>query len=339
MDMEKSMDKKSSFLNNNGTFSKLFKKNETVSVALAALLLIMLLITRPNFLDKVNVESVQTSIAPYGIMAIGMMILLISGVFDLSVGSTMGLGGLVSAICLTIGASPVVAILAGIISGLLIGLINGIIVEIAKVNALITTIGTMYIGRGISEIVLVGRGYAGYTNFPEEFNNLGRGQFLGLYYMFWILIALLIIFQLILKFTKFGRRLFFIGGNYDAAGKLGINARRIRILAFTLSGTLAAFAGILVTARAGIANRYTGVGAHMDVIIACIIGGGSLIGGQGSIIGAIAGMTAMALMSNAFNLFFIPPQWQSILVGVILLIVITVDGYVSLSKQKRLGKL
>ena len=144
-------------------------------------------------------------------------------------------------------------------------------------NALIATIGTMYIGRGISEIVLVGRGYAGYINFPESFNNLGRGQFLNAYYMFWILLILVIVFQLVLRYTKFGRQLYYIGGNYESAENLGINARRIRILAFTLSGILAAFAGVLVTARAGIANRYTGVGAHMDVIIACIIGGGSLI--------------------------------------------------------------
>jgi len=333
------MEKKLSFLNKNGSLSSILKKNEIVSVILAVLLLITLVIARPNFLDKVNVDSLQTSIAPYGIMAIGMMILLISGVFDLSVGSTMSLGGLVSAISLTMGASPVVAILAGILSGLLVGLINGLIVEVAKVNALIATIGTMYIVRGISEIVLVGRGQAGYTNFPDNFNNLGRGQFLNAYYMFWILVALAIIFQLILKYTKFGRNLFFIGGNYSAAEKLGINNQRVRIIAFTICGILAAFAGILVTARAGIANRYTGVGAHMDIIIACIIGGGSLMGGQGSITGAIAGMIFMALMSNAFNLYSIPPQWQNILVGIILLIVITVDGYVSLSKQKKLGKI
>lgn len=333
------MEKARSLFYNNSKLLKIFRKNEAISVILAALLLIILLITRPNFLEQVNIESVQTAISPYGIMAIGMMILLISGVFDLSVGSTMGLGGLVSAITLTLGASPFVAVFAGIVSGLLIGMINGLIVEVAKVNALIATIGTMYIGRGISEIVLVGRGQAGYTNFPESFNNLGRGQFLGAYYMFWILIAFIIIFQFILKYTRFGRQLFFIGGNFDAAEKLGINARRIRIIAFTLSGILSAFAGILVTARAGIANRYTGVGAHMDIIIACIIGGGSLIGGQGSIIGAAAGMTFMALMSNAFNLFFIPPQWQNILVGIMLLIVITVDGFVSLSKQKKLGKI
>ena len=327
-------------LNGNGNqkIANLLRQNEAVSVGLAVLLLFFLIFARPNFLDQVNIESLQTSIAPYGIMAIGMMILLISGVFDLSVGSTMGLGGLVSAICLTLGASPLVAVLAGILSGVVIGLINGIIVEIAKVNALIATIGTMYIGRGISEIVLVGRGYAGYTNFPESFNNLGRGQFLNAYYMFWFLLILVIIFQLVLRYTKFGRQLYYIGGNYESAENLGINARRIRILAFTLSGVLAAFAGVLVTARAGIANRYTGVGAHMDVIIACIIGGGSLIGGQGSIVGAFSGMVFMVLMSNAFNLYAIPPQWQNILVGFILLLVITVDGYVSLNKQKRLGK-
>lgn len=333
------MGKLSTSENGNGKLANILKKNEMVSAVLAVLLLIFLVVARPNFLERVNLESVQTSVAPYGIMAIGMMMLLISGVFDLSVGSTMGLGGLVSAISLTMGASPGVAVLVGILSGLLIGLINGVIVEIAKVNALIATIGTMYIGRGISEIVLVGRGYAGYTDFPESFNNLGRGQFLNAYYMFWILIALVVIFQLVLRYTKFGRQLYFIGGNYEAAEKLGINARRIRIIAFTLSGILAAFAGILVTARAGIANRYTGVGAHMDVIIACIIGGGSLIGGQGSIVGAFSGMVFMVLMSNAFNLYAIPPQWQNILVGLILLIVITVDGYVSLTKQKSLGKL
>ncbi|MEJ2412801.1 MAG: ABC transporter permease [Anaerolineales bacterium] len=328
----------SSKKNGNGKLSALFKKNEVVSVTLAVLLLVFLIVARPNFLEQVNIESLQTAIAPYGIMAIGMMILLISGVFDLSVGSTMGLGGLVSAICLTVGISPLLAILAGIFSGLMVGLINGVIVEIAGVNALITTIGTMYIGRGISEIVLVGRGYAGYTDFPEKFNNLGRGQFLGFYYMFWILLALLVIFQLVLRYTKFGRQLYYIGGNYDAAEKLGINNRKVRIISFVISGVLAASAGILVTARAGIANRYTGVGAHMDVIIACIIGGGSLIGGQGSIVGAFSGMVFMALMSNAFNLYAIPPQWQNILVGAILLIVIAVDGYVSLNKQKRLGK-
>lgn len=332
------MTTKLTFLDKHARISGFLKKNEAVSLILAGFLILFLITATPNSLDPANIDAIQTTIAPYGIMSIGMMVLLISGVFDLSVGSTMCLGGLVSAICLTMGVPVVIAILAGILSGVLVGLINGIIVEVAKVNALIATIGTMYIARGICEIVLVGRGQAGYTNFPENFNNMGRGQFLNVYYMFWILIILVILFQFILTRTKFGRQLFFIGGNYNAAKLLGIKRERIRIIAFIISGTLAAIAGILVTARAGVANRYTGVGAHMEIIIACIIGGGSLLGGQGSIIGALAGMVFMALMSNTFNLFTIPPQFQSIMVGIILLIVITADGYVSLSKQKKLGK-
>ncbi len=142
----------------------------------------------------------------------------------------MCLGGLVAAISLTLGANPILAIIAGILSGMIIGVVNGLLVEVAKVNALIATIGTMYIARGISEIVLVGRGQAGYTNFPENFNNLGRGQFLNVYYMFWIMVALVIIFQLILAYTKFGRKLFFIGGNYNASKQLGINVKRIGLL-------------------------------------------------------------------------------------------------------------
>jgi ribose transport system permease protein len=332
------MNTKLSIQNMNQKISGIFRKNEAVSVTLSVLLFVFIIFATPYALDPANIDALQTAVAPYGIISVGMMVLLISGVFDLSVGSAMCLGGLVAAICLTMGATPGVAIIAGILAGMITGLINGLIVEVAKVNALIATIGTMYIARGISEIVLVGRGQAGYTNFPESFNHIGRGQFLNVYYMFWIMVALVIIFQLILKYTKFGRQLFFIGGNYNAAKQLGINTRRIRIIAFMISGTLAAVAGILVTARAGIANRYTGVGAHMAVIIACIIGGGSLIGGQGSIIGAIAGMIFMTLISNAFNLFTIPPQWQDILIGIILLIVITVDGFISLSKQKKLGK-
>ncbi len=319
--------------------ANLLKKNGAVSVCLASLLFVILSLTSPFFLQTVNFESIQTSIAPYGIVAIGMMALLVSGVFDLSVGSVMCLGGLVTAICLTQGMHPVAAIAVGLLSGAAVGFINGLLVEIVGVNALITTIGMMYIARGVCEVVLVGKGKAGFTDFPESFQQLGRGQFLGVYYMFWIMLVLMVLFQLYMVYAPSGRRLYFVGGNPAASRQLAINKVKIRILTFVLSGTLAALSGILITARAGIANRYTGVNAHMDIIIACIIGGGSLAGGQGSVVGAFFGITFMVFMSNAFNLFTIAPQWQSIIVGIILLVVIAVDGYVSLARQKKLGKI
>lgn len=317
----------------------LMKKNETVSACLVIVGAAVLALTSPYFLQGVNLESLQTAIAPYGIMAIGMMALLISGVFDLSVGSVMCLGGLVAGICLNSGLPVPVAILLGVLSGTLVGLLNGALVEIAGINALIVTIGTQYIARGFCEVTLVGRGKGGYSDFPEAFLTLGRGQFLGIYYMVWIMAFLMIAFQLYLRYAPDGRRLYHLGGNYAAARQMGIKTKWVRIKAFMLSGTLAALAGVLVTARAGVANRYTGENAHMDIIIACIIGGGSLAGGQGSVVGAFFGIAFMKLMSNAFNLYAIAPQWQSIIVGGILLLVLAVDGYVYIAKLKKLGKL
>ncbi len=318
---------------------KLLKSSGAVSAMLALGLFLILAISSPYFFTEYNINSLQTSIAPYAIMCIGMMVLLISGVFDMSVGSVMCLGGLVSAICLGLGYHTVIAVLLGLLSGALIGLINGFLVEVAGINALISTIGMMYIVRGISEVTLVGQGLAGFSDFPEPFLTLGRSRFLGVYLMFWLMLALVVIATIYLRNNPGGRRLYYIGGNPSAARLMGMKIKKIRILAFVLSGTMAALAGILVTARSGTANRYTGVDAHMDIIIACIIGGGSLAGGQGSVVGALLGMIFMVLMSNAFNLYEVAPQWQSIIVGLILLVVIVVDGYVSLGKAKKLGKI
>jgi ribose/xylose/arabinose/galactoside ABC-type transport system permease subunit len=157
--------------------------------------------------------------------------------------------------------------------------------------------------------------------------------------MVWIMIGLMIIYQMYLAYIPGGRRLYYLGGNYKASRQMGISVKWVRIKTFMLCSTLASLAGVLVTARAGIANRYTGENAHMDVIIACIIGGGSLAGGQGSVIGAFFGMAFMVLMSNAFNLYTIPPQWQNITIGVILMLVLAADGYLLIVKQKKLGRL
>jgi ribose transport system permease protein len=313
---------------NKTSVSNIFKKHETVSVGLVLVIFIAMIFASPYFLTQLNLDSIQTSIAPYGIIAVGMMALLITGVFDLSVGSVMCLGGLVSAMCLGRGMGVALSLLIGIATGTLVGFINGFLVEIAGINALITTIGMMYIVRGICEVTLVGQALSGFTDFPDSFLVLGRSKFLGVYNMFWTMLAIMILLSL-----------YYIGGNPVAARLMGIKSAKIRIITFMLSGTLAALAGILVTARSGTANRYTGTGAQLDIIIACIIGGGSLAGGQGSMVGALFGTTFMVLMSNSFNLFEVAPQWRSIAVGIILLLVIAVDGYISLSKQKKLGKI
>lgn len=315
------------------------RRPESISLSLCVIMVLLLGFTVPKyFFSAHNIGSLITSTSPEGIVALGMMMLLISGVFDLSVGSTMCLGGLISAIALTNGFSPSVSVLLGLGSGMVIGFLNGIITEWGGVNPLITTIGMMYIVRGITEITLVSRGKAGYGDFPESFRQLGQGNFLGIHYMLWILIILALVFSLFLAKRRGGRSLYYIGGNESAAVAMGINKKKIRILLYMLSGVLASMAGILINARAGAANRYTGQNSHLNVIIACIIGGGSLAGGKGNMAGSVFGLLFLVLLNNAFNLYEVNQHVQSLVNGMVLLAVVVIDGWMNILKRRELGK-
>jgi ribose transport system permease protein len=320
------------------SWKKLLLKKEALAFFLVVIVAVILLFSSEHFLNSTNLDSLQTSIAPSSIIAVGMMILLITGMFDLSVGSIMGLSGVVTAIFLTMHVPVPIAILLGLLCGTLLGLVNGLLIAVAGINPLITTIGMMFIARGISEVLLVGKGREGYRNFSQAFISLGTGKFLGLYYMFWAMIVFLIVTQFYLNRFKHGRILYYIGGNPEAAALMGFSITKVRIVTFMLSGFLSAFAGIISTARYEMANRYMGQGLHMNIIISCLIGGGSLAGGQGSIIGALLGITFMTLLNNSFNLLEIQPQWQNVVIGIILILVVTSDGYLAIRKKKLMGK-
>jgi ribose/xylose/arabinose/galactoside ABC-type transport system permease subunit len=315
------------------------KSPESISLALCIIMILLLGITVPRyFFSSHNLNSLATAVAPEGIVALGMMMLLISGVFDLSVGSVMCLGGLVAAIALTAGLPTSLALVLGLGSGLVIGILNGLITEVAGVNPLITTIGMMYIVRGITEITLVKRGKAGYGNFPAGFRSIGQGKILSIPFMLWLLVLLALVLAMFLFWRRTGRRIYFIGGNEPAAVAIGIKKRKIRIFLFMVTGMLAALAGILINARTGAANRYTGQNSHLNVIIACIIGGGSLAGGKGNIPGAVFGIVFLVLLNNAFNLYEVNQHVQSLVNGLVLLAVVVVDGYMNILKRRELGK-
>ncbi len=317
----------------------LMKKKETVALALGLAVAAVLALGSPHFFDPNNLDSLQTSIAPSAIIAVGMMVLLINGMFDLSVGSIMGLSGVVTAIFLTLGLPVWLSFLIGLACGALLGLINGVIVAVAGVNPLITTMGMMFMARGISEMLLVGKGREGYRNFDPGFINLGTGKIGGIYIMFWVMLVLVALAQFYVSRFPGGRRLYYIGGNPSAASLMGFNLKRIRILAFVASGLFAALAGILSTARYEMANRYMGQNLHMNIIISCLIGGGSIAGGQGSIVGALFGVAFMSLLTDAFNLLEVESQWQSVVIGAVLILVVLSDGWLSLRKQRALGKI
>lgn len=314
------------------------RKNEFISLMMCLLLVFILSMGSNIFWSTDNINSLQTSIAPTVIVAIGMMLLLICGVFDLSVGAIMGFIGIMCSNMLAAGLPVPVVIILGLLIGAFIGCINGLLVSVLEINPLIATIGMQFVVYGFAMILMSGI-YQQSSNFPESFIRLGAGKFLGIYYMFWIMLFLLVILTLFLRYVPGGRRLYFVGGNRDAARQMGFNSKRIVFLAYMFTGFLSALSGILSVARYENANRYLGDGMQMTVIIGCILGGGSLAGGKGSVIGALFGVTIMSLLTNTFNLFNVQSQWQSVVVGIILILVILSDGYLTLKKLREVGKI
>jgi ribose transport system permease protein len=313
------------------------KRNEFVALALCIALILILSIWSNFFWTRGNLDSLQASISPTAIMAFGMMLLLICGYFDLSIGSTMLLAGMLSGQFVMVGASLPVILFLVLLSGALIGGINGFCVAGLGLNPLIVTIGTQQIGYGISFFLL--KTVRDLRKFPPEYNVLGDGKFLGLYYMVWIALFLLLVFSFYLKYTASGRRRYFVGGNREASRLIGFNDKWIIFISYVITGFLASLAGILFAARIQTPSQYTGQTIHMTCIIACVVGGGSFAGGKGSALGAVFGVAFMSLLTNMFNLFQLKVQYQNVIIGLILVAVITIDGYLNLKKQRELGKI
>lgn len=313
------------------------KKNEFVSVAMCLALVIVLTSTGGVFWTRRNLDSLQSSIAPTAIMAFGMMFLIICGYFDLSIGSIMLLAGVLSGQLSLMGVPIPLIIVLVLLSGFLMGSLNGFLVSILGINPLIATIGTQYIGYGAA--MTLWDNVRKLTKFSEGFIAIGDGKFLGMYYMTWTMLILLILFVIFLKYTSAGRRLYFVGGNKEASKLIGFNDKRILFIAYAAIGILSALAGILAVARIQSPSQYMGEGIHMTCMIACVVGGGSFLGGKGSAVGALFGVVFMSLITNMFNLLEMKAQLQNVVIGVILVAVIVIDGYLSIKKMREMGKI
>jgi ribose transport system permease protein len=272
-------------------------------------------------------------------VAFGMMLLLICGYFDLSVGSTMLLAGMLAGQFYLSGFSMPVVIILVLLSGVLVGCLNGLCVAVLKLNPLIVTVGTQQIGYGIANFIYQKSIRSTRFKFPPEFIKLGEGKFLGLFYMTWIALLLLFVFSYYLTYTSSGRKRYFVGGNRDASRLIGFNDKWIVFISYVVTSVLAALASILFSARIMSPGQNTGENIHMTCIIACVVGGGSFAGGKGSALGAIFGVAFMSLLTNMFNLLELKLQFQNVIIGLILVAVITIDGYLSLKKQRELGRI
>jgi ribose transport system permease protein len=284
----------------------------------------------PGFLSITNLSVILLYQAVYAIMACGMTVLLVSGGFDLSVGSVSALAAMVAAILMKEQSIQLwwpLAFLAGLAVGALAGLANGLIVAKLEINPFITTLGTMLLARGLTFILSGGNNRSG---FAPDFCWLGQKQLAGvpiLQVPIIISLVLAITADVLLRKHRFFRQNYYIGGNEQAAWLSGIAVNKVKVFNYALSGTLAALAGLLSCARFGTATVRAGEGDELKVITAVIVGGASLTGGKGTVLGAFLGSLLLASILPAINLLRIADDWEKAVVGLILLVAVLLDRF------------
>ncbi len=292
-------------------------------IALIVLLSIFMTFRHPEaFPHADNFAAVLLDTAQGGILTVGMMILLVGGVFDLSIGSTLAFAGIVAGVLVKdIGAPPLVAFLGGLATGLAVGIINGLIITRLRINALITTLAMQGILRGVTQIVSA----SGVANLPEGFKPFGQTMILGLQSPFWIMLVVAVLGWFAMSRTRFFRQFYYIGSNPRAATLSGIKVDRMVLVGFSLMGLLAGLAGTLLASRLSNAVVLAGNGVELRSITAAILGGASLSGGMGTIPGAFLGVLFMSLIQNMLIITRVPVFYQSIVVGIVLLAAIGID--------------
>lgn len=300
---------------------------ETVLIGLTLAAIVGASLVYPTSFPKfANLSALLRGMAADGVMACGMVVLLVSGMFDLSVGSMFSMAGVLTGWLLTRGQVPApLAILLGLCLGALGGALNGWIVAKVRVNALITTLGTMQIFRGIAVLV----GGPGIANLPPSFAQWGQAQWLGLQAPIWLMLVVAAVGQFLMAKSRFFRRYYYIGANAKAASLSGIPVDRMVILAFTLMGLLAGLAGIAFASRMATANSTAGDGAELRIITAVILGGASLQGGRGTVWGTLVGVFFISLINNVMIFARLSPEWQSIVIGMVLVLAVAMDRFLS----------
>ncbi|HEY9101825.1 L-arabinose ABC transporter permease AraH [Chitinimonas sp.] len=278
----------------------------------------------PNFLTAINMRGLALAVSLAGMVGCGMLFCLAAGDFDLSVASIVACSGVACATVINLSESVGLGILAGLGIGLAFGLANGFIVAKLKINALITTLASMQIARGLAYIIADGKavGIA-----EESFFEIGNSDWLSVPTPVWITVASFVVFGFLMSKTVFGRNTLAIGGNEEAARLAGVNVVRTKIIIFTLTGLIAALAGVVLASRMTSGQPMTSIGFELTVISSCVLGGVSLKGGVGRISYVIAGVLILGTVENAMNLLNISPFAQYVVRGLILLAAVIFDRY------------
>lgn len=287
-------------------------------------IILIISILEPGFLSVNNLLNVLRQVSFNALIAFGMTFVILTGGIDLSVGSILALTGAVSAGLLASGIDPVLAMLAGLLLGAILGAVNGVIIAKGKVAPFIATLATMTIYRGLTLVYTEGRPISGLGD-SAAFQMLGKGYFMGIPVPVVTMFISFGILYFILKKTTFGRRVYAVGGNEEASILSGINTDRIKIYVYSLTGLLAALAALMLTSRLNSAQPTAGEMFELDAIAAVVLGGTSLTGGRGWIVGTLIGALIIGVLNNGLNIIGVTSFFQQVVKGAVILLAVLAD--------------
>ncbi|PIC86154.1 MULTISPECIES: ribose ABC transporter permease [unclassified Sporosarcina] len=288
------------------------------------LIVVIISVMSPSFLTLNNLFNVLRQVSINALIAFGMTFVILTGGIDLSVGSILALTGAVTAGMMSGGMDPILAMLLGVLLGVLLGAINGLIIAKGKVAPFIATLATMTIFRGLTLVYTEGRPISGLGD-SFTFQMLGKGYIFGIPVPVITMAISFAVLYFILKKTTFGRRVYAIGGNEEASRLSGINVDRVKIYVYSLAGGLTAIASLILTSRLNSAQPTAGNMFELDAIAAVVLGGTSLTGGRGWIVGTLIGALIIGVLNNGLNLIGVSSFFQQVVKGAVILIAVLLD--------------
>jgi len=279
----------------------------------------------PSFRSVGNVQNILLQTSINSLLAVGATLIILTGGIDLSVGSILGFAGIVASL---LGKAPgsgpfLVALAAGVGTGLALGAINGSLVAFVRIPPFVVTLGMMSIARSLAFVASQGQPISDLSN---EFLAIGQGSLFNIPYPILISVVTFVIFGIVLARTRFGRYIYAVGGNEEAAIVSGVDTRAIKLAVYSLSGLLAGLGGVVLAARATAGISTNGEGYELTAIAAAVIGGTSLSGGRGSLLGTVAGVLIIGIMVNSLDLLNISPFYQGLIQGTIIIGAVAIDA-------------
>jgi ribose transport system permease protein len=300
-----------------------------VNIAILAVLCVVLSFANEYFLEWSNFRNVVRQISVVGIVACAVTLVMVAGGLDLSVGGVAAISGVVAALLAQGGLPILPAMLIGIAVGAAFGLLNGLLIVVLGLNSVIATLGTLYICRGAANLLTDGLPVYGV---PAEWSTLGTGFILGVPIPALILLAVVVVLTIVERRTLLGTYAVAVGTNREAARLAGVPIDRVRLVLYVMSGTAAGLGGIILSSQLSSGQPTAGTGLEFEVIVAAVLGGTSLAGGVGTVIGTLTGVLIVGVVANGLNLLGVPSFWQTIVAGLILIAAVGVDV---LSRRRR----